>query len=138
MKLLTCTATILALAVTPVAGWAGNGNGKGKGKGNKNKVRVERIERVAPGGYAGVGQRAVHCPPGLAKKAVPCVPPGQIKSRYSIGDYITRDYRLIDYPDRYGLPRDGYYLRAGDYVYRVNRDTHKVLNLIGAVADVLN
>ncbi|AVO39080.1 hypothetical protein [Pukyongiella litopenaei] len=133
MKLLTSAATILALAVTPVAGWAGNGNGKGKGNGNKVKV-----ERVTPGGTTRSGQRAIHCPPGLARKAVPCLPPGQIKSRYAVGDVITRDYLPIDHPGRYGLPRDGYYLRAGDYVYRVSRETHKVLNLIGAVADILN
>ncbi|WP_170463897.1 hypothetical protein [Ruegeria arenilitoris] len=79
-----------------------------------------------------------HCPPGLAKKSIPCVPPGQAKKFYNTGDYITRDYRWINDPYRYGLNRGGYYVRAGDYVYRVDPDTRKVLNLIGAVADILN
>ena len=87
---------------------------------------------------AGNGKgKAEHCPPGLAKKAVPCVPPGQVKNHYRKGDYITRDYRWINDPNRYGLRGDGYYVRAGDYVYRVDPDTQKVLNLIGAVADIL-
>ena len=78
-----------------------------------------------------------HCPPGLAKKAVPCVPPGHAK-RYGIGEYIRDGYIRIDDPSRWGLRRYGYYVRAGDYVYEVNRETHQVLNLIGAIADILN
>ncbi|WP_254429779.1 hypothetical protein [Ruegeria atlantica] len=84
-----------------------------------------------------VKSKAGHCPPGLAKKAVPCVPPGQVK-RYRVGDYIYDGYVRIDNPNRYGLKRNGYYVRAGNYVYEVNRQTHEVLNLIGAIADVLN
>ena len=82
--------------------------------------------------------KAGHCPPGLAKKTVPCVPPGQAKHLYRAGDYVDRDYRWINDPYRYGLSRNDYYLRAGDYVYRVDPETRKVLNLIGAVADILN
>ncbi|WP_254436901.1 excinuclease ABC subunit A [Ruegeria arenilitoris] len=84
-----------------------------------------------------VKSKSGHCPPGLAKKAVPCVPPGQAK-RYRVGDYIYDGYVRIDNPNRYGLRRNGYYVRAGDYVYEVNRETHEVLNLIGAIANVLN
>ncbi|MDW4496781.1 excinuclease ABC subunit A [Sulfitobacter sp. D35] len=88
------------------------------------------------------------CPPGLAKKAVPCVPPGQAKKaqprvdydgyRYGRGDVIDRDYVILANPDRYGLnPRDTYY-RSGGYIYRVDEDTRKVLDLIGAVNAILN
>ncbi|TMV08832.1 hypothetical protein FGK63_06840 [Ruegeria sediminis] len=135
MKALASTAAILALLLTPAATLAGNGNDKGKGKGqDRNSVKVQR---VAPQQGIVAGTGVGHCPPGLAKKAVPCVPPGQVKNRYKVGDYITRDYVWINDPDRYGLRRDGYYVRAGDYVYSVNRQTHEVLNLIGAVADIL-
>ena len=106
---LTVTTTILAIALSSGVALAGNGKGK-----------------------------AGHCPPGLAKKSIPCVPPGQAKKIYRTGDFITRDYRWIDDPYRYGLRRDNYYVRAGDYVYRVDPETRKVLNLIGAVADILN
>ncbi|WP_170412830.1 hypothetical protein [Ruegeria atlantica] len=108
-RILSVTLTIVTLALSPATAMAGNGN-----------------------------SNAGHCPPGLAKKVVPCVPPGQVKNLYKKGDYITRDYRLIDDPYRYGLNRGGYYVRAEDYVYRVDPDTQKVLNLIGAVADILN
>ncbi len=84
-----------------------------------------------------VKSKAGHCPPGLAKKAVPCIPPGQAK-RYRVGDFIYDGYVRIDNPGRYGLRANGYYVRAGDYVYQVNRETREVLNLIGAIADILD
>ncbi|MCF1710154.1 excinuclease ABC subunit A [Tabrizicola sp. J26] len=92
------------------------------------------------------------CPPGLAKKAVPCVPPGHAKhgqwderdddDHYRGGYYITDyDYKRLRYPERYGLPplRPGerYYI-ANDQIYRVDSDTYKILNLIGAVSAFLN
>jgi hypothetical protein len=76
-----------------------------------------------------------HCPPGLAKKGS-CVPPGQMK-RYGVGDIIIGGYHPVTLPARH-RKRDGYYIRAGDYVYEIDRDTHKVLNLVGAIADILN
>lgn len=111
------TALALALSMTATVGYS------------------KDVERVAAG-----------CPPGLAKKNPPCVPPGQAKKyidksdyrRYRVGDRIDNDYFWIDSPGRYGLNRDGYYLRSGEYVYRVDRQTREVLNLIGAVIDVLN
>ncbi len=113
----------------PAAVMAGNGKGNGK---NADKVfRVPSQPVIQTKGKAG------HCPPGLAKKNVPCVPPGQAKKLYRNGDFINNDYRWINDPYRYGLNR-GSYVRAGDYVYRVDPETRKVLNLIGAVADILN
>ena len=103
----------LTLSAAPVLAGNGNGNGKGAQKG-ENKVKVTRSAN--PG-------NVLHCPPGLAKKAVPCVPPGHVKARYGIGDRIERDYFWIDDPYRHGLQRNGYYVRAGDYVYQVDRDT---------------
>lgn len=81
---------------------------------------------------------AKHCPPGLAKKHNGCNPPGQIKHRYRVGDRIDHDYDIIRRPGRYGLDPNESYYRVGDYVYRVDRDTRKVLDLIGAVVNVLN
>lgn len=128
MTRLTHIAALALLALTPIDALANNGKGKGK---NNNEFSVERV------GPPKSAKSAVHCPPGLAKKAVPCVPPGQVKNLYRAGDRIDRDYIWINDPYRYGLKRGGHYVRAGDYVYSVDPDTHKVLNLIGAVADIL-
>ena len=80
------------------------------------------------------------CPPGLAKKAVPCVPPGQVKPShgYQRGDVITGDYIVIRDPGRYGLNPNETYYRVGDNVFRVDRETREILNLVGAVAAVLD
>lgn len=80
---------------------------------------------------------AAGCPPGLAKKNPPCVPPG-LARKYGRGDVIYGDYRIIGHPGRYGLDPNETYYRVGDYVYRVDHDTREVLDLIGAVARVLN
>ncbi|MBY6161529.1 DUF1236 domain-containing protein [Mameliella alba] len=82
-----------------------------------------------------------HCPPGLAKKAVPCVPPGQAKKQgdhhhLSRGDHVTRDAQILLDPGRYGLRDDRTYVVVRDQVYRVDPDTRAVLDIIGALAEL--
>ncbi|MBE0452499.1 excinuclease ABC subunit A [Roseovarius autotrophicus] len=77
------------------------------------------------------------CPPGLAMKGTGCLPPGQAKKIYGIGERID-DGQLIRHPGRHGLDPKHTYYRVGDHVYRVDRETREVLDLIGAVARVLN
>lgn len=94
------------------------------------------------------------CPPGLASKG--CVPPGQAKKMrshdhdrdrdhrevrreyYRAGDRITGDYVVIRDPSRYGLRPDYTYYRSDDRVYRVDPETRKVLDVIGAIAALAN
>ncbi len=80
------------------------------------------------------------CPPGLAKKHNGCQPPGQARKAppYRAGDRITHDYVVIRDPRRYGLDPRYTYWSSDDYVFRVNRETGEILNLIGAVAAVLD
>ena len=95
-----------------------------------------------PGHGRGHGAHAYGggCPPGLAKKAVPCVPPGQVKKLYRgqrwQGAYGTRyTYREIPYDlrRRYGLdPYDRYYYGNG-YLYRVDPRTLLVQQVISAL-----
>lgn len=123
---------------------------------------MTRLKLFAAAGLCALGAAAAqpavaagksgHCPPGLAKKAVPCVPPGQAKKglvydhdhdrdvviRYELGDRILTDYTRLRYPDRYGLDRSNTYYRVGDYLYRVDPETKQVLDLVGLVAQVLN
>lgn len=75
------------------------------------------------------------CPPGLAKKAVPCVPPGQAK-KWRLGERLPADvawYRIDDW-DRYGLPepRDGSrYIMIDSEVLLVAIATGIVLDYLG-------
>lgn len=115
MKRFAAAIIALTVAITPALAEAGNHKSKHNNKGAKSS----------------------HCPPGLAKKNPPCVPPGQAK-KYGRGDYIYRDYDVIRDPERYGLRKGDNYYRVGDYVYRVDKDTREVLDLIGAVDAILN
>jgi hypothetical protein len=75
------------------------------------------------------------CPPGLAKKPVPCVPPGQVRN--VVGQPVTalRDrVRLSELPTRLRYAyadTDRYYYRYGNgYVYRVDRTGDIVRSLL--------
>ncbi|MEC7256273.1 MAG: excinuclease ABC subunit A [Pseudomonadota bacterium] len=106
------------------------------------------------------------CPPGLAKKAVPCTPPGQAKKMiqshdrdhydrdhdrrvyqsdrydrvysYRVGDRINGDYIVLDSPGRYGLDPAGTYYRVDDQVFQVDRDTRQILGVIGLFQTLVN
>jgi hypothetical protein len=85
---------------------------------------------------------AGHCPPGLAKKNPPCVPPGQVGKSYRIGDVYNDDGYWNDVERaRYGLPPlpagESYY-RVGDSFLRVDDDTRLVLGLIEILAGATN
>ncbi len=78
------------------------------------------------------------CPPGLAKKNNGCLPPGQAKKIYGRGDHIEGDYVLVWDPAKYGLDPSGTYYQLGDHVFLVDPKTKEILDLIGAVAAVLD
>lgn len=75
------------------------------------------------------------CPPGLAKKAVPCVPPGQAR-KWRVGEALPTDvawYRIDDW-DRYGLPEpaDGNrYIMIDSEVLLIAIATGIVLDYLG-------
>ncbi|MFY0693370.1 MAG: excinuclease ABC subunit A [Paracoccaceae bacterium] len=82
------------------------------------------------------------CPPGLAKKNPPCVPPGQVGKQGWLkrGDILDRDYDRVRYPRRYRLPplgeAEGYY-RNGRIVYRVDEETRQILDWIELTDEIL-
>lgn len=77
------------------------------------------------------------CPPGLAKKAVPCVPPGQAK-KWMLGERLpirTSWYEVRDW-ERFGLPEplDGSrYVRVDNEILRVAIATGIVLEVLGII-----
>ena len=85
----------------------------------------------------GNGNKAHGCPPGLAKRNPPCIPPGL--ARLHRGDNLRgHNYdRIRDY-DRYGLDRRHSYYRVGELIYRADPDTFLILEVIGLIDDVLN
>jgi len=124
MKSLLLLAGALALGIAAPA-FAGPGHGRGHGHGVQE-----------PLGY-GLGG----CPPGLAKKAVPCMPPGQAKKMYGVGQRLPLGfanpygYNQIPYSlrNQYGLSPYGNYYYGNGYLYRVDPRTMLVRQVISAL-----
>jgi hypothetical protein len=124
MKHMLLLAGAAALGVAgPALAKPGNGHGNGHGYDSAY-------------GYGTGG-----CPPGLAKKHNGCMPPGQAKKLFRVGQrystsYGTR-YGFGQIPDslrnRYDLdPRDRYYYDNG-YLYQVDPRTQLVQQVISAL-----
>ena len=134
MKHLIMLAGAAALAFAgPAIAKPGNGHGNGNGNGHGNPY--------AYGVNGPVGYGVGGCPPGLAKKHNGCMPPGQAKKLYRIGQrfplsYGDRwSYNQIPYDLRrqYGFnPNDRYYYGDG-YVYRVNPRTMLIQQVVSAL-----
>ncbi|WP_216665328.1 hypothetical protein [Pseudoruegeria sp. HB172150] len=145
---LVLSAALIGMATAGFAGGKGHGKSAHAGK---------------PGHGGNIVVQA-NCPPGLAKKNPPCVPPGLARTPapdrrhddggyaegyrdglndgsvviYQPGDVIQRDYIVVENPTRFGLnPYDRYY-RVGDRFYMVDEDTREVLAFVGALNDLLN
>ena len=92
-------------------------------------------------GGQGYGQGG--CPPGLAKKAVPCVPPGQAKKLFNVGQRVPLGYNGLlgydrlpyDLRSRYGAGLDpaSRYIYRDDYLYRVDPRTMVVQQVLNAI-----
>jgi hypothetical protein len=130
MKRMAMLAGVVALA------FAGPALAKpGKGQGNPH-ANVNAYGVNGPVGY-GVGG----CPPGLAKKAVPCVPPGQVKKMYGVGERLPMgvfnpygfNHIPLDLRTRYTLNPNGTYYYGNGYLYRVDPRTMMVQQTIAAL-----
>jgi hypothetical protein len=126
MKHILLTAGVAGLAcASPAMAKPGNGHG------NPHAYGLE-----APVGY-GLGG----CPPGLAKKAIPCVPPGQAKKLYNVGQRLPLGYGSplgynqipYDLRSQYGLNPYGNYYYGDGYLYRVDPRTMLIQQVIAAL-----
>ena len=136
MKQLLLLAGVAAL-VSAAPAWADPPHGKGKGKSSHAKVKDwdDDYDR----GHWGYGTGG--CPPGLAKKNNGCLPPGQAKKLYNIGQRFPLgygnlwNYNQIPYDMRshYGFdPRYQYYYGDG-YLYRVDPATMLISQVVSAI-----
>ncbi|NUT01114.1 MAG: hypothetical protein HOP96_09080 [Sphingomonas sp.] len=81
----------------------------------------------------GIPASFVGCPPGLAKKAVACVPPGHANREFvghALPSMYASNYLPLGLRDIY-RDDDDYYYRWGDgYVYRVDKGDNLVASLL--------
>jgi hypothetical protein len=84
---------------------------------------------------------AVACPPGLAKKDPPCIPPGQVR-RGGDDDHVGRgDLVYLDDYARHGLPGLPYgqrYAVVDGQIVVIDADTYEVLQLIRVFTALTN
>ena len=118
-------------------GHGGNGHAaKAKhGKSSRGVILSDRYGRL----YA-LNARG-NCPPGLAKRGNGCLPPGQAKKMYNVGQRYNRNFgnlwtynQIPDYlRSQYVLdPNDRYYYGNG-YLYQVDPRTLLVQQVISAL-----
>ena len=104
----------------------------GKGHGNTHGAH----------GVAGpVGYGVAGCPPGLAKKGTGCMPPGQAKKLYNVGQRFpvgygnAWTYNQIPYDlrNRYGFDPNFRYYYGDGYLYRVDPRTMLISQVVSAI-----
>lgn len=87
------------------------------------------------GGYYRDGRYyGSNCPPGLAKKRNGCLPPGQAKARWNVGQRLPYSYRDDYIPRQYrDYYSNGTYRYYDGYVYRVDPTTYVIREILQAV-----
>ena len=101
-------------------------------------AKPDQAKHHAQGTYA---YRAGGCPPGLAKKNNGCLPPGQAKKLYGVGQRVPLGYNgwtpynqiPYDVRNRYDLDPYGRYIYDQNYVYRVDPTTMVVSQVLNAI-----
>ena len=105
---------------------------------------------AAPPAFAKPGKGPHHaapvaaqgCPPGLAKKRNGCLPPGQARKLFGMGQRIPTGYRYYSrygdipstYRDRFGIPTGQRYIYRDNVVYVVDPTTR----LVNRIIDLIN
>ncbi|MEA1072059.1 hypothetical protein [Sphingomonas sp. LY160] len=139
-----------AAFVTATPALAQNGNGQGKAKSHATKgqhkaqsysSKSRNVVRSRDGGRLYAFNARGTCPPGLAKKNNGCLPPGQAKKIYNVGQRYNRNFGNVwsynqipnDLRSRYDFDQsDRYYYRDG-YLYQVDPKTMLVQQVISAL-----
>lgn len=141
VMVLALCALVLPAAAADAKNNKGHGHGKkddviiwndDSGHGNKGGKHVSSKDIDILRGYV-IGQYKRNCPPGLAKKNPPCIPPGQAK-KYGAGTVLPEGGFSLVPKDIVSLltppPLHGQYVRVDKNIYLINQGTRKVLEAI--------
>jgi hypothetical protein len=140
----TLIVAVMAAGLAVSSASADPGKGKGKGK-SKNKGRATVVvftdnDRRAVRTYWVDTYGRGNCPPGLAKKHNGCLPPGQAKKRYIVGQRLPSTVVFERLPPvlvtRLGPAPRGYeYVMVDGDVLRLALGTRLVADAIQAIID---
>ena len=159
MRTFILLAGVAALTATmPAAADPGHAKGHGKAsvKAHNNLVRADARARVganvrvdrdgtrwarnADGRWVRLRSDtrvAAACPPGLAKKNNGCLPPGQARKLYAVGQRLPSSLRYynvpVQYRDQYRDNDDYYYRYDNGSIYQVDARTRIITSVIDAL-----
>ena len=137
------SAALLTLAA-PAAAKPGGGHGHGGGHGNAASAHGKSARGVIVSDrYGRLYALNAHgsCPPGLAKRDNGCMPPGQAKKLYRVGQRYNRNFGTVwgynQIPDylrsQYTFDPDDRYYYSNGYLYQVDPRTLLVQQVISAL-----
>jgi hypothetical protein len=114
------------------------GHGGAHGSDSSVSLTISAGDRVAVRDYYGAQFKQGSCPPGLAKKNNGCLPPGQAKKLWAVGQPLPPHLVLEDLPPKLlvnlSVPPDGYkYVRAAADILLIATGTSMV---VGAIEDL--
>lgn len=141
MKPILILASAMAIAAAPMVAFAKPKPDHNNGNGIGHQQQVYNGE-------------AVHCPPGLANRNPPCVPPGLARQgmtteewtgrqhAYQEGDVLLpTDFNYLTDPDYYDLPAltDGSrYAVIDGMIVALDAETYEIIQLIRTIAAIGN
>ncbi len=138
------TVAMLSFLIASPALAEKGGNGKSRPAPHEDKVAaaITTGDRAALRGYLAEDYKT-HCPPGLAKKNPACIPPGQNKPRYAIGQALPADILLVPVPaDLRGrmkpLPAGYAYIQVDRDVLLISEVSRKVIDAVTLLSAVGN
>ncbi len=133
-------ALALALGAAPALAEKPEWAGKGKGKGHERKNEAKKgyftdAHHDAVAAYYDDEFRGGHCPPGLAKKHNGCMPPGQAKKQWNVGQPLPAGVVVYDVPPqlvvKLGVPPAGQkYVRVAADILLVAAGTNMVIDAV--------
>jgi Ni/Co efflux regulator RcnB len=156
-KLILCVGAAAFAIATPALAQPGQGNAnKGKGQSAQSHGQAQGKAHSRAQGKKAHGKHVVTmrngarlyaldargaCPPGLAKKNNGCMPPGQAKKLYNVGQRYNHNYGnawtydQIPYHLRsqHSFDRSGRYYYRDGYLYQVNPRTMLVQQVVSAL-----
>lgn len=150
MKTLILIAGATALAMgTPSLAKPGQGQGnhdqvhgsKSHGKTHASSGHGRHIVTTQNGGRLYALDARGSCPPGLAKKHNGCMPPGQAKKIYDVGQHYNRNFGTrwsydqipYDLRSRYTFDRNDRFYYNDGYLYQVDPRTMLIQQVVSAL-----
>ena len=118
-----------------------HGNHGNHGKAHSGKSHDRHIVVTRNGGRLYALDARGSCPPGLAKKNNGCMPPGQAKKLYNVGQRYNRNfgnlwsYNQIPYDlrSRYDFDQSDRYYYNNGYLYQVDPRTMLIQQVVSAL-----